>query len=111
MELHVATQRQHQSHTNDADHAGILPVRPKRRAYPRPLTAVAATPGCDAGRSYGSGWLRPDEFRSIQTAKQRSVISLIVAPLVVPAILWRRVPAERRRFFAANANTPYSTSG
>jgi len=39
-----------------------------------------------------------------QTAKQRSVISLIVAPLVVPALLWRRVPAERRRFSAANAN-------
>jgi hypothetical protein len=32
------------------------------------------------------------------------VISLIVAPFVVPAILWRRVPAERRRFSAANAN-------
>ena len=32
------------------------------------------------------------------------MISLIVAPLVVPAILWRRVPAERRRFSAANAN-------
>ena len=28
--------------TNDADHAGILPVRTKRRAYPRPLTAVSA---------------------------------------------------------------------
>ena len=28
--------------TNDADHAGILPVRTKRRAYPRSLTAVAA---------------------------------------------------------------------
>ena len=32
------------------------------------------------------------------------MISLIVAPIVVPAILWQRVPAERRRFSAANAN-------
>ena len=59
-----------------------------RSGGPTPVQAVAAAPGCDAGRSYGSGWLRPDEFRSIQTAKQ-SVISLIVA-LLVPAILWRR---------------------